>query len=89
MLVKALAVNSGFSIPHSSENLGSSIIVSPTTIFVLDIHSDSAYDTALKQREYKALMKDMARVEISCMRQRWDEQTGRDKLSELHNESLG
>lgn len=88
MLVKALALDSEFSIPHSSENLGSRIIVSPTTILVLDKHPYSAYDTALKQREYETLVKDMARVKILCMRRGWDEPTGRDELSELLNESL-
>ena len=88
MLVKAMAFNSGFGVPYSFEDLGSRIIVSPTPIPVLDKHSYSAYDTALKQREYKALMKDMLRVDILCMRQGWDERTGRNELSELLNESL-
>ena len=88
MLVKAMAVNSGSGIPYSFEDLGSRIIVSPTPILILDKHSYSAYDTALKQREYKTPVKDMLRVNVFCMRQGWDERTGRNELSELLDESL-
>ena len=87
MLVEALAIDSELGIPHSSENLGSRIVVSPTTILVLDKHPYSTYDTALKQREYETFVKDMARVKILCMRRGWEEPTSRYELSELLNES--
>ena len=66
MFVKASTVDSSLSIPYSFEHFGSRIIVSSTTVVVLDKHSDSAYDTALEQREFKPLVSDRVRVDILC-----------------------
>ena len=66
MFVKASAVDSSHSIPHSFEHLGSRVIVSSTTIIVLDKHSDSAYDATLKQREFNTPVSDRVCVDILC-----------------------